>query len=114
MITKKDIIVEISKDEMEARINLPIYFEKESDSENEGVVHQYTTNEIYEALEQHNVCSGIDDELIKMIVDSALYEKDYVVAKGTPVIDCIDGYYEFLFNTELNRKPLIRPDGSAD
>ena len=114
MIEKKDIIVEVSKDEMQVCINLPMYFEIESDSENEGVVHHYTTDEIYEALEQHNVCSGIDDELIKIIVDSALYEKDYVVAKGTPVIDGIDGYYEFLFNTELNRKPLIRPDGSAD
>ena len=48
------------------------------------------------------------------MIQEEIYGREMVVAHGTPVIDGADGYYEYNFNTDINNKPEIRPDGSVD
>lgn len=96
--------VRISYDEMEAYLTLPVV------SGDEG----YTSASILEALQKSNVTTGIDHELIDNMIQDEIYGREVVVAHGTPVIDGTDGYYEYNFNTDINKKPEIRPDGTVD
>ncbi len=101
---RKDPIVRISYDEMEAWITVPM------NSSNEA----YTVADIMGALDKAGVNSGIDQEMVLRIVNERMYGRERLVAKGTPCVDGEDGYYEYLFNTCLDKKPTIRPDGSVD
>lgn len=131
MYDKKEISVAIGSNDMEVIINLPIWYEDyEQGIEFEDInkigleqgnlaeikdkAHAYTKDEILEALTKNGVKAGIDEAMIDRIIERRLYEKDYVVARGIEPINGIDGYFEYLFETNLSRKPLIRPDGSAD
>ena len=37
-----------------------------------------------------------------------------LVAQGTEPVDGKDGYYDYNFNCNFDKKPLIRPDGTVD
>ena len=96
--------VRISYDEMEAYLTLPVASGEEV----------YTSASILNALQKSNVTTGIDQEMINNMIQEEIYGREMVVAHGTPVIDGADGYYEYNFNTDINNKPEIRPDGSVD
>lgn len=96
--------VRISYDEMEAYLTLPVV------SGSEG----YTSASILDALRKSNVTTGIDHEIIKNMIQEEIYGREMIVARGTPVEDGTDGYYEYNFNTDINNKPEIRPDGTVD
>ena len=36
------------------------------------------------------------------------------IAKGEPVVDGTDGYFDFNFDTEFNKKPKVNEDGTVD
>lgn len=102
-VNAKKITVKVARDKMSATIML-----HEPD---EG---SYTREEIMEALQKYNVTTGFDDEVIDKLVAGELYDEDVLVAQGTPPLQGRDGYFEFFFNTESRKQPLIREDGSAD
>ena len=101
---KREIIVRTSYDEMEAFVMLPVIPFDES----------YTKDEIYAALEAKRVSSGVDDACIDRMISERIFGRECLVAKGVPVVDGKDGYYEFQFNTDLSAKPKVRADGSVD
>lgn len=43
-----------------------------------------------------------------------IYNKEVCIAVGTPVVDGIDGHFDYHFNNNFSKKPKIRPDGSVD
>ena len=55
----------------------------------------------------------IDAELNKFF-NERTYCTDFLVAEGTPMQPGIDGYVEYLFNTDSSRKPTVKEDGSVD
>lgn len=96
--------VRIRYDEMEAYIMLP---EPEAGE-------KYTISNLMQALGENEVRAGIDQDKLLDMINNSQYEVEVPVAKGTSVVDGIDGYYEYNFDTNVDKKPKILPDGSVD
>lgn len=96
--------VRISYDEMEAYLRLPM------PEYNKG----YTLSEVLELLKVNGVKYGIDEKKVAEMINNKYYDVEFLVAKGDNVVDGVDAYFEFHFNTELNKKPTHREDGSVD
>lgn len=74
----------------------------------------YTVGYLHEVLMLNQISYGIDEEQIKGIVEDEVYEEDVLIATGHAPIDGVDGYYEYMFNQNSEKKPQILPDGSVD
>lgn len=101
---KREILVRLSHDDMEAYLMLP-FLEKNE---------YYTKSEIMAALTQAKVKVGIDESVIDEMLETESYGRERLVAQGTLSEDGTDAYYEYMFNTNPDKKPLIRADGSVD
>lgn len=101
---KDKIQIRISYDNMAAYMKLAI-----PDEEN-----PYTMEMLLTALERKGVVAGIDREKLVSILENKLYTREEQVAAGKAPIEGHDGFYEFKFNKDLNRKPKVLPDGSVD
>lgn len=101
---KKEPEVRISYDEMDAYVTLPLVSSDVS----------YNVKDIMDALSNKRVTYGIDQEKILELIQHKVYGKEIHVAKGEPKVDGEDGYFTYHFNTDLNKKPTIREDGSVD
>lgn len=75
---------------------------------------EYTVAFLMQALAEKGVTNGIDQEALVDMINGKKYGYEILVARGTFPIDGVDGYYEYNFERELNKKPKILPDGSAD
>lgn len=73
-----------------------------------------SANEITVQLQQNNIKYGIDQEAIERFLKNREYNKDIVLAKGTPPKQGKDAKIEYFFNTSLNTKPKKNPDGTVD
>lgn len=102
--TKVMPLVRIGYDEMEAYIQLS--------TPEEG--NPYTVAMLREALGEKGVVYGIDENMLGRIIAEQMYEREIPVAKGTPAKDGIDGYYDYNFNANFDKKPKELPDGSVD
>lgn len=96
--------IQISNDEMEAYLTLPAVSSSEP----------YTVEEVKAALKAAGVNYGVLTDVLEQMVNQKLYEREYLVAKGVPVVDGTDGEYQFNFNVDFNNKPEVRVDGSVD
>ncbi len=97
------ITVFISNNEMEACI--------EVNCDNNTVL---SSRDIKKRLKAYGVSRGLLDGEIEKIVNEKLYHKTIVVAKGKVPQRGAEGRYEFFFNTNPSREPLILEDGTAD
>ncbi len=74
----------------------------------------YDLSELKDILRNANVKHGVDDDaLIAMLLEEK-YGVPTVVAKGKLPEDGKDGYFEFLFNTNVVAHPKQNEDGSVD
>lgn len=103
-MSDKFINVKISSDEMTA------FFQLTEPGEQE----EYKRIEVENAIKSQNVIYGINHEVVSSVVEEGKYNAAVEIAKGQPKIDGEDGYYEYLFNTELNPKPQINEDGTVN
>ena len=99
--------VQISSNGLEATLTFKI-----PDGKNE--VPSFTAAQLLGFLNNANVTFGIDQDMLKRLADSPIYGKPVKVAAGTPQQQGTPGYFEYTFETKFNRKPTIRPDGTAD
>lgn len=64
------------------------------------------------------VVSGINQELLKNLMDNRKHNHKYLVARGKPPVHGQDGTLEFFFNTDIDEitslKPKENKDGSVD
>ena len=102
--TKPTAIVQISRNDMEAFLQVPF---PEEDS-------VYTIGYLKSLLEQQGVRYGVIESALSKIISDEIYNEPVLVASGVPVIDGIDGYYEFKFKTSKDNKPQMKEDGSVD
>lgn len=96
--------VRISYDEMEAYLLLPAPI----------VEDYYDLSEILVLLKENGVKIGIDESKITSMIENGYYDTECLVAKGIDVVDGVDAYFDFHFNTKLDKKPTRREDGSVD
>ncbi len=104
-LIKERVLVRVSYDDMEAYLTLP-----EPGAE-EG---EYTVSILMEALGDKGINTGIDQARLSRIVAGRMYNEEILIARGRKPVDGVDGYYDYNFNTNLDRKPKLLPDGSVD
>lgn len=95
--------IRVSHDNMEAYLYLP-----------GSEVDSYTVSSVEEALQSSGVLYGIQKDRIQEAVEKQIYNREVLIAKGDRPKDGINGYYEYKFDMNFSKKPMIRPDGSVD
>lgn len=103
-LTKVMPLVRIGYEEMEAYIQLSTPGEGES----------YTVALLQEALSEKGVVYGIDQGILERMITEGMYDREITVARGLRQKDGIDGYYDYNFNANFDKKPKVLPDGSVD
>lgn len=99
-----DIEVTFSEDESEAFITLRAPKGGE----------EYKESQIAALLKDAGVAYGIDFDAIKEMVSQKIYNKPFRAAVNKKPEDGTDGWFEFLFKTNIDTKPKILKDGSVD
>ncbi len=99
--------VQVSSNGLEATMTFKI-----PDGKND--VPKFTAAQLLGFLSNAGISFGIDQEMIARLADSPIYGRPIRVAEGNPQQPGIAGYFEYTFETKFNRKPTIRPDGTAD
>lgn len=99
--------VQVSSDGLEATMTFKI-----PDGKNE--VPKFTAAQLLGFLNGANVTFGIDQDMLVKLADSPVFGRPIKVAEGNPQQQGTPGYFEYHFDTNFNRKPTIRPDGTAD
>ena len=74
----------------------------------------YTVGLLKSRLKEQGVIAGIKDSVLQEMVDKEQYGVSVKVAEGIRPSQGIDGWYEYMFDTEVNNKPKILEDGSVD
>lgn len=74
----------------------------------------YTVDDLKKRLQQAGVVNGIDEAELQKVIDDRMYNMPVKVAEDKKAVDGVDGWYEFLFQTEIDTKPKILEDGSVD
>ncbi len=74
----------------------------------------YRLSEVMDFLEGRGVTFGINESIIKAILEKGKYNCPVLVAKGKEKQDGKDGWFEFLFPIDDKKGPKILPDGSVD
>lgn len=103
-LTQQKPLVRITYDEMEAYMVLP------EPARNE----EYEISLLYQALEEKGVTTGVVKERVADMLASKLYNREVLIAQGIKATDGVDGYYDYNFNSALDHKPKVLPDGSVD
>lgn len=96
--------VRIKYDNMEAYMSLP----KPEQGE------EYKLPLLLQTLTESGVHAGIDQEILTAMLSEKAYDEERLVASGVAPVDGIDGYYEYNFDTTVDKKPKVLPDGSVD
>ena len=104
MVTEEKPIVRMTADSMEAYVMLI--------TPDDG--GEYTIESLQKALDDRGVKYGIDEAALTELIDEKKYGVETLVAQGTEPVDGKDGYYDYNFNCNFDKKPLMRPDGTVD
>ncbi len=96
--------VRISYDEMEAYLLLPT----------PALQEDYVLSDILETLKLNGVKIGIDEAKISSMIKERHFDRECLIAKGIDVVNGVDAYFDFHFNTKLDKTPIHREDGSVD
>ena len=76
--------------------------------------HRPTEEEILGEIWNYKIRKGILRNEIRNIAEGAYEEDTILIAVGQNSQNGKDGWYEYFFNTNVNRKPKLLPDGSVD
>lgn len=101
---QKNPKVRISYDEMEAYLLLPT----------PAYEVPYKLDEVMDALKVAGVKIGINEAKISAMIEEQYYDRECLIAKGITPVDGVDAFYEFNFDSDINKKPARREDGSVD
>ena len=71
-------------------------------------------DEVKKDLQYNSIKAPADEEAINGFFADRKYCTDYIVAKGQPVKQGIDGYVEYMFETDPIARPKTNEDGSVD
>lgn len=100
---RQQFILDVSPDKMSATL---MVFDDDEKELNEDIIMTF--------LHENRIVYGIDEEAVSRIVSGEAYYEDVTIAKGTPAVHGIDGYFDYTFNPTPETKPIILEDGSVD
>lgn len=105
IVLKKEPKIRISYDEMEAYLLLPSPLTPDED---------YEFTDIMERVHAAGVKIGIDETKISAMVQERYYDRECLIAKGIDAVNGVDAYFDFNFDTNFNKVPTRREDGTVD
>lgn len=73
-----------------------------------------TKERLLEILKQGNVQMGIQEDKVEEIVEGKYGKDPVLIAKGKLPRKGDDGYYEYFFRTDVEKKPKVLKDGSVN
>lgn len=73
-----------------------------------------TREKLFEILEQNGIRKGFCEDTIEKIVSGKYGKTSMLIARGEEPKKGEDGWYEFFFRTNIDRKPKLLEDGSVD
>ncbi len=79
-----------------------------------GAPENYTVEYLADVLHLNHVKIGIIQEMLQAIVNQHIYNKEVLVARGMAAQPGQDGYFEYMFETDLSQKPIENEDGTVD
>ena len=74
----------------------------------------FSLEELHTLLEENGIVYGIKEKTLEMIAQGGQNYAEILIASGTAAQSGRDGYFEYYFNSEPKRKPIILPDGTVD
>lgn len=75
---------------------------------------KFTKKEILQFLEDKGVVKGIDEDKVDAISKGRYGTEPVLIAEGRVPKKGADGWYEFFFRTNVEKKPRVLGDGSVD
>lgn len=75
---------------------------------------EYTKSEILDYLYEVGITEGIRENVINDLIEKDLIGRPYLVAQSQKPVNGKDGWFEFLFETDIDTKPKVLHDGSVD
>ncbi len=100
--SSQDFKIELRTNNMEAYLTV---------QNNRGNI---THKEIMTLLERNNIRFGILEDNIDKIVNGKHFNTAVLVAKGQIPTKGADGWYEYFFRTNVEKKPRVLADGTVD
>jgi uncharacterized protein (DUF342 family) len=97
-----DLMISFASNEMEAYVTVLI----------PGKV--ITRKTLLRHLKESGIEKGIIDDVVDQLVEGRYGERPILIAQGQIPYKGEDGWYEYFFRTDLNRRPRIMKDGSVD
>lgn len=101
---KKEPTIRISYDELQAFMMVPILPTNEN----------YRLDELLAVISKRGIRYGIKQDVLLSIINGRVFGREVLIAEGTPKVDGEDGFYQYNFNVDFNKKPKVREDGSVD
>lgn len=105
IVLKKEPKIRISYDEMEAYLLLPSPLTPDED---------YEFAEVMEKVRAAGVKIGINEAKISAMLQERYYDRECLIAKGIDVENGVDAYFDLNFDTNFNKVPSLREDGTVD
>lgn len=102
---KKEPKIRISYDEMEAYLLLPTPLE---------IDEEYTFDDVMEKVRAAGVKIGINETKISAMIQERYFDRECLIAKGIDVVNGVDAYFDYNFDTNFNKVPRLREDGTVD
>ena len=97
------VLINISNDDMTAYICI-----------NKLAYGKITYKDIMRSLRVMGITQNIDNRLVDDFLAGKKLGEMCTIATGRPPVNGENGYFEYFFNTNVDRTPKILPDGSAD
>lgn len=94
--------IEVSSDNMEAYITLLV--------QNKPIEKE----KLLKILENSGICKGIQTDAVERIAKGKYGKEAFLIARGQSPERGEDGWYEFFFRTDIQKKPKVLEDGSVD
>ena len=105
IVLKKEPKIRISYDEMEAYLLLPSPLTPDE---------AYEFDEVMEKVRAAGVKIGINEAKISAMLQERYYDRECLIAKGIDVENGVDAYFDLNFDTNFNKVPSLREDGTVD
>ena len=74
----------------------------------------FSLEELHALLEENGIVYGVREETLEKLAQVGQSYTEILIASGTAAQSGSDGYFEYHFNPEPQRKPIILPDGTVD
>ena len=95
---QKNPKVRISYDEMEAYLLLPT----------PAYDVPYKLDEVMDIIKVAGVKIGVDEAKVASMIEDHFYDRECMISQGIKPVNGVDGFYEYHFDPNLNKKPTRR------